>query len=151
MFYCEVSYLTNTAQKYFPVHLFPEFATEMPLCTVLQSLVLGGNATVQIAKLVHVLMTKYNHQSLPVELLRSFDWILVEPFEIASNASAALKNVSPPPRPSTQALTDRIWDTVMLGGCVTQASEGHWYRCAETSIGALFMFAPTLYSTVIPS
>ena len=54
------------------MHLFPEFATEMSLCTVLQSLVLGGNATVHIAKLVHVLTTKYNHENLPIELLRSF-------------------------------------------------------------------------------
>ena len=63
-------------------------------------------------------------------------------FEIASSACTALQNASPQPSPSTQALADRIRDIVLLGGGATQASEGHWYRCAEAAIGALFVLCP---------
>ena len=65
-----------------------------------------------------------------------FDW------EIAISACGALKSASPRPSPTTSALSDRIRDAVLLGGYATQASEGHWYRCAEAAIGALFVLCP---------
>ena len=55
------------------LHLFPGFAAEMSLCTVLQTLVLSGNASSRIAELINVLTVKYNHQTIPVELLGYVD------------------------------------------------------------------------------